>query len=73
MSCGVGRRHGWNPVLLWLCCRPVAVSLIQPLDWELSYATGVEPKKTKKKKKKKTKEKKGLEETKARLYLTTSR
>ena len=26
--------------LLWLWCRPAAVALIQPLAWELLYATG---------------------------------
>ena len=26
--------------LLWLGCRLVAVALIQPLAWELPYATG---------------------------------
>ena len=27
--------------LLWLWCGPAATALIQPLTWELSYATGV--------------------------------
>ena len=27
--------------LLWLRCRPAAVSPIGPLDWELPYAVGV--------------------------------
>ena len=40
MSCGVGRRHASDPVLLWLWCRPAAVALI-PLAWELPYATSV--------------------------------
>ena len=40
MSCGVGRRHGLDPVLLWLWCRLVAVALIRPLAWELPYAAG---------------------------------
>ena len=31
MSCGVGRRCGSDPVLLWLRCRPAAVALIRPL------------------------------------------
>ena len=38
MSCGVGRRRGWDLALLWLWCRPAA--LIQPLDWEPPYAAG---------------------------------
>ena len=40
MSCGVGRRHGLDPVLLWLWLWPAAVALIQPLAWELPYAEG---------------------------------
>ena len=31
MSCGVGRRHGWDSVLLWLWCRPAAEAPIRPL------------------------------------------
>ena len=27
-SCGVGRRRGSDPVLLWLWCRPEAAALI---------------------------------------------
>ena len=42
MSCGVGHRCGWNPTLLWLCCRPAATALIQPLAWETPYAAGVD-------------------------------
>ena len=41
MSCGVGGRLGWDPVLLWLWCRPPAVALIQPLAWESPYAADV--------------------------------
>ena len=41
MSCGVGRRHGLDLVLLWLWHRPVAVALIWPLVWKPSYAVGV--------------------------------
>ena len=40
MSCGVGCRHGSDPVLLWLWCRPVATALIRPLAWEPPYALG---------------------------------
>ena len=40
MSCGVGHRRSWDPALLWLWHRPAAVALIQPLAWELPYATG---------------------------------
>ena len=47
MSCGVGCRCGSDPELLWLWCRPAAP--IQPLAWELPYASGVAPKRQKKK------------------------
>ena len=40
MSCGVGRRHGSDPALLWLWCRPPATALIRPLAWERPYAVG---------------------------------
>ena len=51
MSCGVGRRHGLDPELLWFWCRLVATAPVRPLAWELPYAAGValEDKKTKKK------------------------
>ena len=39
MSCGVGRRCGLDPVLLWLWCRSAAVAPIRPLAWKLPYAT----------------------------------
>ena len=37
VSCGVGHRHGLDPMLLW----QAAVALIRPLSWELPYAVGV--------------------------------
>ena len=40
MSCGVGRRRGSDPTLLWLWRRPVATAPIQPLAWEPPYAVG---------------------------------
>ena len=49
MRCGVGRRHGLDPALLWLWRRPAAVALIRPLVWEPPYATGAALKKKKKK------------------------
>jgi len=58
VSCGVGRRHGSDPSLLWLWHRPVATAPIRPLAWEPPYAVGAaqeKGKKTKKKKKKKRK------------------
>ena len=42
MSYGVGHRRGLDPVWLWY--RP---AVIQPLDWEPSYAVGVALKKEK--------------------------
>ena len=53
-SCGVGRRCCSNPVLLWLCCSLAAVTVIQPLAWELQHAVGVALKSKKKNKKKPT-------------------
>ena len=41
MSCGVVRRRGSDPPLLWLWCRPSAAALIIPLACELPYAAGV--------------------------------
>ena len=40
MSCGVGRRCGSDPALLWLWRRLAAVALIGPLAWEPPYAVG---------------------------------
>ena len=40
MSCGVGRRHGLDLVLLWLWCWLAAATLIRPLAWEPPYAMG---------------------------------
>ena len=57
MSCGVGRRHGSDLVLLWLCQRLTAVAWIRPLAWELPYADGVTLKRQKDKKKRKEKKK----------------
>ena len=52
MICGVGHRHGSDPVLLWLWCRPAATALIRPLAWEPPYATGEAQENGKKTKKK---------------------
>ena len=45
MSCGVGRRRGSDPELLWLWHRPEATASIRPLAWEPPYAAGVALKK----------------------------
>ena len=57
VSCGVGQRHGSDPVLLWLWCRPMATALICPLAREPPYAADAALKKQKNKKKKKKKKK----------------
>ena len=51
MGCGVGRRRGSDPSLLWLWCRPAATAPIGPRAWEPLYAAGAALKKTKEKKK----------------------
>ena len=38
MSCGVGRRRGSDPTLLW--CKPAAIAPIRPLAWEPPHAVG---------------------------------
>ena len=53
MSCGVGRRQGLDPVLLWLWRRLAATAAIRPLAWEPPYAAGVALEKVKRQKKKK--------------------
>ena len=66
MSCGVGSRHGSDPVLLWLWCRLVTTVQIQTLACEPPYAVGSALKKKKKsvcenqkEKKKKKRERRG--------------
>ena len=46
-SCGVGRRHGSDPALLWLWYRLAAVALIHLLAWELPYTAPAALKKSK--------------------------
>ena len=58
MSCGVGRRRGSDPVLLWLWRRPAATALIPPLAWEPPHAAGAAQEKAKKQNKTKQKTKK---------------
>ena len=55
MSCGVGRRRGSDPVLLWLWHRPEATAPIRPLPWEPPHAMGAALGKAKRQKKKKKK------------------
>jgi len=53
MNCGVGRRRGLDPVLLWLWRRLAATAVIQPLA-SMCCGRGLKKTKTKKKKEKKT-------------------
>ena len=53
MSCGIGRRCRLDLALLWLWYRLVAIAPIQPLTWELPYATGVALKKRKRERRRK--------------------
>ena len=55
MSCGVDRRCGSDPKLLWPCLRLVATALIGPLAWEHPYAVGVALERQKDKQKQKQK------------------
>ena len=55
MSCGVGRRCGSDPVLLWLWQRPAAVAPIKPLAWEPPYAVAAALEKAKRPPQKKKK------------------
>ena len=52
VSCGVGRRRGSDPALLWFFHRPAAPALIQPLAWEPPYVAGAAQEKAKRQKKK---------------------
>ena len=56
VSCDTSRRHGSDPELLWLWCRPAATAPTRPLAWEPPYATGVALKRQKDKERKKEKE-----------------
>ena len=71
MSCGVGRRHGWDPVWLWLWHRPAAVALIPPLAWELPCAVGCSPKKDKKRERKEGRKEERKKERKRKSNLHT--
>ena len=74
LSCGVGRRWGSDPALLWPWCRPVATAPIRPLGWEPPCAMGAALEKAKrpKKKKKKKKKKEGRKERKITSSLELS-
>ena len=53
MSCGIGRRRGLDPELLWLWRRLAATAPIRPLAWQPPYAAGAALEKAKRQKKKK--------------------
>ena len=53
MSCGVGHRYSFDPMLLWLWLWPAAVAPIRPLAWGPPYALGAAQEKAKRPKKKK--------------------
>ena len=57
MSCGVGRRRGSDPALLWLWHRLAAIAPIRPLAWDPPYATEAALEKAKRQKKKTKKRK----------------
>ena len=57
VSCGVGYRHGSDPMWLCLWCRPAAAAPIRPLAWGPPYAVGSALKRKRKKKEKKRKKK----------------
>jgi len=40
MSCSVGRRCSSDLSFMWLWHRPATAARIQPLAWELPYASG---------------------------------
>ena len=54
MSCGVDHRHGWDPQLLRLWCRPAAAGPIGSLAWEPPYVASAALKKKNKQTKQKT-------------------
>ena len=60
VSCGAGRRHSSDLVLLWLWRRPAPVALIRPLAWEPPYAAGVALEKGKKTKQQQQQKQKAL-------------
>ena len=54
VTCGIGHRHGLDPVLLWLWLWPAAVAPIGPLVWDPPYVLGVALKSKSKTKQNKT-------------------
>ena len=58
VSCGVGRRCGSDPTLLWLRRRLTVTAPIRPLAWEPPCSAGAAQEMAKKDKKKKKERKK---------------
>ena len=58
MRCGVGRRRGSDPALLWLWRSLAATAPIRPLAWERPYAMGTALQKAKRQKKEQQQKKK---------------
>ena len=73
MSCGVDRRLGSDPALLWLWYRLVATAPIGPLSWEPPYAVGVAQEMAKRKKKKRKKKNKQFKILPTRSFLVVQR
>ena len=55
VNCGVGSRHGLDPMLLWLWCRMAAAAPTGPLAWVPPYTAGVALEKAKRQKRQKKK------------------
>ena len=71
MSCGVGRRHGLDPVFLWLWRWLAATAPIRSLAWETPYAVGAAQEMAERQKdRKKRKTEKRKEKKEMRLQVT---
>ena len=68
MSCGVGRKRGSDPALLWLWRRLAATAPIGPLAWEPPYATSAAQEMAKRQKNKKQKTNKQKNTPRATLH-----
>ena len=59
--------------MLWLWCRPAAIALIRPLDWEPPYAMAVGLEKAKRKKERREERKKEREKENSVVMLQHNR
>ena len=71
MSYSVGPRCGSDLALLWLWHRTEATAPMQPLTWELPYATGVPLERQKDQKKKGKKERKEERASPSAIFMGT--